>query len=167
MIARRDRAERSGLRRAIVVFVLACLLPLAIPRTLLAQVAIFPIQNLTFGTLRPGMPEYVDADDVARRAELQIVGSGRVVLTFALPAEMTSVGGHRVPLEFQKGDAMLVTRDGAREQDFDPAKPKHFTITDRDGGGTLCIGGMALPDASSAPGRYTAMITIQVVTPGT
>jgi hypothetical protein len=113
------------------------------------------------------MPEYVDADDVARRAELQIVGSGRVVVTFALPAEMTSPSGHRVPLEFQKGDAMLLTRAGDREQDFDPNKPKHFNIKDSDGGGTLCLGGMALPDASQPPGRYTAMITIQVVTPGT
>jgi hypothetical protein len=77
------------------------------------------------------------------------------------------VGGHHVPLEFQKGDAMLVTRDGDREKNFDPAKPKHFVIKDRDGGGTLCIGGMALPDAAAAPGRYTATITIQVVTPGT
>ncbi len=166
MIARRAQAERKEVRRAIVVFALALLLPF-VPARLHAQVAIFPIQNLTFGTLRPGMPEYVAADDVARRAELQIVGSGRVVVTFALPAQMTSPSGHRVALEFRKGDAMLVTRAGDREKHFDPNKPKHFTIKDRDGGGTLCIGGMALPDASQPPGRYTAMITIQVVTPGT
>jgi len=167
MTARRTRADRTRIRRAILVFLPAVLLPLASPGTLHGQVAIFPIQNLTFGTLRPGMPEYVDADDVARRAELQIVGSGRVVVTFALPAALTSLDGHVVPLAFAKGDAMLVTRDGGREQDFDPAKPKHFVIRDKDGGGTLCIGGMALPDASAAPGRYTARITIQVVTPGT
>ena len=167
MIARRAREDQHPVRRAIVVFALAAFLPLLAPARLHAQVAVFPIQNLTFGTLRPGMPEYVDADDLARRAELQIVGSGKVVITFGLPTSMTSPSGHHVALEFQKGDAMLVTRDGAREKDFDPRKPKNFNIKDRDGGGTLCLGGMALPDASQPPGRYTAMITIQVVTPGT
>jgi hypothetical protein len=172
MTARRPPADPTRVRRAIVVFASALASALAwpgllAPARLHAQVAVFPIQNLRFGTLRAGMPEYVDADDVARRAELQIVGSGRVVVTFALPAEMTSVGGHRVPLEFRKGDAMLVTRDGDRDQDFDPNKPKQFNIKPGDGGGTLCLGGTALPDASQPPGRYTAMITIQVVTPGT
>jgi hypothetical protein len=167
MTARRTPADRIETLRAIVVFFLAALLPLVLPGALYGQVAVFPIQNLTFGTLRPGTPEYVAAGDVARRAELQIVGSGRIVVTFALPAAMTSPGGHVVPLEFARGDAMLVTRDDGREQDFDPAKPKNFVISDKDGGGTLCLGGMALPDASAAPGRYTARITIQVVTPGT
>jgi hypothetical protein len=154
-------------RSAIVVFALSALLPLLAPSALPAQVAVFPVQNLSFGTIRAGMPEYVAPDDVARRAELELVGSGRVVITIALPTEMVSAGGHHVPLLFDHGDATFADRGGGKERSFDPNKSANFNIKASDGGGTICLGGMALPDASQPPGRYTATITVQVVTPGT
>jgi hypothetical protein len=168
MTAHRTRATQG--RGAIVVFALsALLLQVLAPGALLAQVAVFPIQNLSFGTIRAGMPEYVSPDDVARRAELELVGSGTVVITLALPADMVSAGGHRVPLLFDRGDGMFVSRGPGRGKDrtFDPNKPSTFHINARDGGGTLCLGATALPSASQPPGRYTATITVQVVAPGT
>jgi len=166
MTAHRTRVPQG--RSAIVVFALSTLLLLA-PSDLVAQVAVFPVQNLTFGTIRAGMPEYVSPDDVARRAELELVGSGTVVITIALPADMVSAGGHRVPLLFERGDGLFVSRGRGqgRDRTFDPNKPSTFHINASDGGGTLCLGGTALPDASQPPGRYTATITVQVVTPGT
>ena len=56
---------------------------------------------------------------------------------------------------------------GKQDKTFDPTKPYSFKIHPKDGGGTIYLGGMALPDASQPPGRYTATITVQVVTPGT
>ncbi len=120
MTAHRSKATQG--RSAIVVFALSALLPLLAPGALHAQVAVFPVQNLSFGTIRAGMPEYVAPDDVARRAELELVGSGTVVITFALPTEMVSVGGHRVPLQFDRSDAIFVYRGGSAEKSFDPNK---------------------------------------------
>jgi hypothetical protein len=165
MSTHRTRATQG--RGAIVVFALSALLPLLAPAPLQAQVAVFPVQNLSFGTIRAGMPEYVAPDDVARRAELELVGSGKVVITIALPAEMVSAGGHRVPLSFDRADALFVDRGGGKDRTFDPTRPSTFNIKASDGGGTVCLGGTALPDASQPPGRYTATITVQVVTPGT
>jgi len=165
MTAHRTRATQG--RSAIVVFALSSLL--LAPAPLAAQVALFPVQNLSFGTIRAGMPEHVSPDDVARRAELELVGSGVVVITIALPADMVSAGGHRLPLLFERGDGLFLARGPGRGQDrtFDPNKPRNFHINASEGGGTVCLGGTALPDASQPPGRYTATITVQVVTPGT
>jgi hypothetical protein len=165
MTAHRTPAT-TGRCAKIVVFLLA-LAAFPAPRPLNAQVAVFPTQNLSFGTLRAGAAEYVDCADATRRAELEIFGSGNVVVTFSLPSEMVSSAGHRLALSFSNGDAVVELKGGKQDKSFDPNKPYQVKITGKDRGGTIFLGGMALPDASQAPGRYTATITVQVVTPGT
>lgn len=156
------RITATLIRYALVVSLAA-----TAPGTLLAQVAVFPVQDLSFGTLRAGSAEQVDPADPMRRAEIEMVGSGNVVITFGLPTEMVSIAGHRLPLQFVKGDAEIEMKGTGRDRDFDPNKPKSIKIKDKEGGARLYLGGLALPTLSQPPGRYRATITVQVVTPGT
>ncbi len=157
------RITATLVRCALVVSLAAA----AAPGALRAQVAVFPLQGLSFGTLRAGSAEQVVTGDPVRRAELELIGSGDVVITFGLPTEMVNVAGHRLPLQFVKGDAEIEMKGTGRDRDFDPHKPKSIKIKDKEGGARLYLGGLALPTISQPPGRYRATITIQVVTPGT
>ena len=163
MSAHRTATTLARCALVIVAFVVSALAPAALD----AQVFLFPVQDLRFGNLRPGMAELVDPDDAVRRGELELVGDGTVVISIGLPTEMVSVGGHRLPLSFDKKDAVLEMRDSGKDKDFDPTKPKKIKIKAKDGGARILLGGMALPDASQPPGRYTATITVQIVTAGT
>ena len=149
------------------IMVVSLVAALLAPGALHAQIAVFPVQNLSFGTLRPGAAELVDTDDPVRRAEFELVGSGNVVVSVALPTEMVSASGARLSLSFSKKDAALEERGSGKVKSFDPHKSRHFNIKDRDGGARIYLGGMALPDASQPPGRYTATVVIQIVAAGT
>lgn len=131
-----------------------------------AQVAILPLRGLSFGVLRPGSAELVDAEDAGRRAELLLLGTGSVTITLRLPTEMVTPTGFRLPLQFKKGDAEVVTKSG-EDRSWDPNKPKDIKIKAGELGAMLYLGGMALPDAAQPPGQYRATITVQVMTPGT
>ena len=157
MIAHRAAATLA--RCAIMVFLMTA--------DLGAQVAVFPVQDLSFGTLRAGASEVVDPLDRVRRAEIELVGSGNVVITFGLPTEMVSTTGHRLPLQFARGDAELEIKNSGKDRSWDPNKSKNIKIKPKEGGARLYLGGLALPTATQPPGRYSATITVQVVTPGT
>jgi hypothetical protein len=132
-----------------------------------AQVAVFPVQDLSFGILRPGSPEQVATEDPMRRAEIELIGTGNVTITFGLPSEMVSVSGSRLPLQFTKGDAEIEMRGSGKDKDFDPTKSKTIKIKNKEGGARIYLGGLAFPTSKQPPGRYRATITVQVVTPGT
>lgn len=159
------RTSAMPVRGAIVVFTL--LLALAAPSPASSQVAVFPVRDLTFGTLRAGVSERVSPLDPARRAEIELVGAGNVVLTFGLPTEMVGASGQRLPLQFGKADAEIEFLGSGKAQSFDPTKPKTVNIKKGDGGARVYLGGSALPTLGQPPGRYHATITLQVVTPGT
>ncbi len=163
MSAPRTAATLARVALMVVSFVLAP----AANGALHAQVALFPVQNLSFGNLRPGAPELVGADDAVRRAELELVGDGTVVITVGLPTEMVNMDGARLPLSFSRGDAVIEMRDSGKDKSFDPNKPKQIKIKQKEGGARIYLGGMALPDASQPPGHYTATVTIQIVAAGT
>ena len=162
-------AHRTTATLARCALTVASLLSLAVWATgdLHAQVALFPVQNLTFGDLRPGQTELVGIDDPVRRAELELVGTGRVIITVGLPAEMLSVDGHRLRLDFSNKDAALEMRNSGKVRTFNPNKSKRIKIGKNEDGARIHIGGMALPDAAQPAGRYSATITIQIVAAGT
>jgi hypothetical protein len=147
---------------------LAFLAPCALLVGLLAtpvegQIAVLPVQNLSFGQLRAGQAELVSPDDRARRGEFEIVGSGRVTITLILPTQMVSAGGSSLPLSFGKDDVTLEFAETGRDRTFNPSKPHSVNIKKKEGGASLHIGGLALPAASQPPGHYGATLTIQIV----
>lgn len=152
--------------RGAVVFLLLALAALA-PRPAASQVSVFPTQDLSFGILRAGVADQVDPLDPARRGEIELLGTGHVVITFGLPTEMVSPTGQRLPLQFDKGDAEIEIKGSGKTQSFDPTKSKSVNIKKNEGGARIYLGGLAMPTATQPPGRYRATITLQVVAPGT
>lgn len=131
------------------------------------QVSVFPVQDLSFGTLRPGVAARVAPEDAQRRAEIEVLGSGRLVLTLGLPDALVSATGHRIPLSFSNQDAMLVFRASAKSHTFNPANPTNVNVKDSEGGLSFFLGGQASPAFDTPPGAYTAKIVLQVAARGT
>lgn len=134
---------------------------------LAGQVSVFPVQDLSFGPLRPGVDERVTTDDAQRRAELEVLGTGKLVLTLGLPAELVSVAGHRIPLDFANQDAQVVFRASGKSHSFNPRNPTNLNVKDSEGGLSIFLGGLASPALTTPPGSYTAKIVVQVAAPGT
>ncbi len=132
-----------------------------------ASVSIFPVQGLRFGTLLPGVTTQVPVGDGQRRAELRLVGGGRVTIAFDLPPALLSPGGARLPLVFGPSDGLFTFERGNRQSTFDPRAPLQLTLPPGQGSGSLFLGGTAAPAAGQAPGTYTGTITVRVVAPGT
>jgi hypothetical protein len=146
----------------------ACLLAaaLALPGPCPAQsrgtVSALPVQGLGFGVLAAGIPSPVGPEDAARRAVVELVGSGQVTLTFALPAGLTEPGGAVLPLRFGATDGRIVFPRSSRIIEFDPAAPVTFSIPPGIGGARVFLGGTAEPDARQPPGSYAGTITVHV-----
>ncbi len=154
------------MRRILLALVAAVLAGLA-PGVLGGQVAVLPLQNLSFGTLRAGVGTVVDPSDPTRRAEIELVGAGEVVITFHLPRALLNSGGRELPLHFGRGDAVLELKGSGRRFPFDPTKPRNIRIRRPEGGARVYLGGTARPDPAQPPGEYRATIVLQIVAPGT
>jgi hypothetical protein len=129
-----------------------------------ATVAVLPVQGLRFGVLASGLPIEVSPLDGTRRAAIELVGSGRVTVTFELPTALRSGhDGPGLPLRFGVGDGRVTFPGSGRVLVFDPSLPVSFSIPPGSGGATVHLGGTALPGPRQAPGDYGAEITVQVV----
>ncbi|MBW3570271.1 MAG: hypothetical protein KY467_04120 [Gemmatimonadetes bacterium] len=126
-----------------------------------------PVQGLRFGLLSAGAPAVVSPLDAARRATLELAGSGHVTLTFELPTGLASRGGATLPLWFGPGDGRIVFARSSREIVFDPNEPVSFTLPPGLGSATVYLGGAAQPGAGQPPGEYTAAITVFLVVANT
>ncbi|HEX9950502.1 MAG TPA: hypothetical protein VGB53_01940 [Rubricoccaceae bacterium] len=133
---------------ALAAFALGPALPAA------AQ-AVVPVQGLTFGLLLPGVPETVGPDDVWRRAEVRVEGSGPVEVRFLLP-DALHAGGARLP--FRLGEATVSIGD-APPVPFDPAAPLRVTIPPAIGSITFYVGGTATASTQNA-GAYEATLSV-------
>lgn len=132
-----------------------------------AQITVFPIQGLAFGTLQPGVDERVLPTDADRRGEVEIRGTGRLSVRMRLPLWMTSSSGQRLPIQFRSGDGRYSWLKNGREWRFDPTRPTRIRIPQGQQGARLFFGGTARPAAGQAAGIYRALITIQVSNTGT
>lgn len=131
-----------------------------------AQLSVYPLQGLTFGTIPAGSPAVVDAADVARRAELDIRGNGTYTLNVILPNRMTSVQGAQFPLSFRNTDGIIYMPRLRLSYRFDPTTPTSLWIPFWESGVSIYLGGTAVPATSQPPGVYTATITVQVINSG-
>lgn len=149
--------------RKIVVW---CALLVA-PFPLSGQLSVYPVQDLAFGTIPAGSPAVVNATDVARRAELDIRGSGSYTLNVILPTQMMSVQGAHFPLSFSNTDGIVYMPRLRWTYRFNPTTPTSLWIPWWESGVSIYLGGTAVPATSQPPGVYTATITVQVINSGT
>jgi hypothetical protein len=125
-------------------------------------VAALPVQGLRFGVLAAGIPSPVSPGDAARRAVVEVVGSGQVTLTLTLPQELLAPDGAALPLHFAPTDGRIVFPRGERVIEFDPRLPVSFNIPPGQGGAQVHLGGTAAPGPRQPPGSYGGTITVHV-----
>lgn len=127
-----------------------------------STVLALPVQGLRFGVLSAGVPSVVSPADGARRAAVELVGTGHVTLTFQLPPALRTPGGAALPLRFGPTDGRIVFPRGDRVIEFDPSVPLNFTIPPGLGAAQIFLGGTAAPGTRQPPGSYDGVITVQV-----
>jgi hypothetical protein len=132
-----------------------------------AQTAIYPVRNLTFGELNPGLASSVLPSDAARRAELDLQGSGALIVTILPPGQLTSPSGAGLPVIFGLTHGVVRWRKSGNEFVFDPNLPYAFTLPKGQDGAWIYLGGTAVPSPSQAPGQYSATITVTITPAGT
>lgn len=167
--AERSRRAAAPFRRSAGAWLCAALLLVASPAAAQGNgtVQAMPVQGLRFGLLSAGAPAVVNPLDAARRATLELAGSGHVTITFDLPAGLASRGGAVLPLRFGPGDGRIVFARSTREIVFDPNEPVSFTLPPGLGSATVYLGGAAQPAAGQPPGEYAAAITVFLVVANT
>lgn len=138
---------------------------MAAPAT--GQITLFPRQGLAFGTLMPGIPDHVAPTDAARRAELEIVGSGDFNVVVQVPAALATPAGQTLPLSFAAGDGLIQWRKSNQQTAFQPGETVTMRIPKGIGGAYVWVGGTAQPAAGQPPGSYSAIITVQIIPAGT
>jgi len=132
-----------------------------------AQVSLFPRQGLSFGTLSPGVPEWIAPTDAARRAEVELVGAGDYTILVDVPAALVSAAGGAMPLSFGVADGMIRWKKSNHEQSFQPGQSVEIRIPPGIGGAYVWIGGTAQPTTSQRPGNYAGAITVRIMAAGT
>lgn len=127
---------------------------------------VVPLQQLTFGTLIPGVPEVVTVNDVARRAMIALSGTNAVDVTFLLPAALESAAGDLIPLRFGPGDGGLMSSAVSPALPINPHDSRRVVLAP-DHAMHLLLGGVALPAPGQRPGHYAARVVILISQPGT
>jgi hypothetical protein len=150
---------------ALGVLLLAC--PLRVGAQPPGEVSVHPVQDLAFGTLRPGVVEGVSPRDGSRRAEVEIRGKGSYLLEVLLPPVMTSAAGFSFPLRFNPGDGVVHWLKSGTELPLNPTSPYALVLPPNEKGALIWLGGTALPPTGQPPGAYSASITLRVTQLGT
>jgi|ERR1041384_348798 hypothetical protein len=123
------------------------------------------VQSLTFGTVLPGLPAVVLRTNAVSAGQFDLVGphDSQAALTFTLPPVMTGPAAATMPLLFGASDAgYSQTQSIGSQVGFDPKQP--FVITfNKNGRGTIFLGGTAQPAVTQQAGNYTATVTLTVV----
>ncbi len=142
-------------------------IPLLLPSPLLGQFSVYPVQDLAFGQIPAGTPSAIAPTDAARRAEVDVGGTGLYTLNVILPTEMVTMSGARFPISFDSSDGILRYRRLGWQLSFDPTTPTSVWIPWWESGASVYLGGTAEPAASQPPGQYRATITVQIINSGT
>jgi len=120
--------------------------------------------DLTFGTVLPGIPVHVTPGDALRAALFEIQGpSGAAIrIELALPDAMTANEGARLPLFFgPESGAFGLTRGPHEALDFNPINPLITTLSN-EGRLYVRLGGTAQPSRPQDGGSYRGTILLTV-----
>jgi hypothetical protein len=145
-------------------FLILILLSIA-PHIALAQ-NITVNDNLSFGSIFPGVPKTISKYASGEAAEFHIAGTpdAEVAIDFTLPPYMYTTGDN-MQLIFSTTDCAIDssrTPDQAHPMD-DNINPRH-TIISRLGsdGLTIWLGGSVVPTLNQKPGDYSGIIVLTV-----
>ena len=122
------------------------------------------VRDLTFGTVLPGVPRVISRTDPTNSGQLDLVGTknNQVLLTFVLPLVMTGPASATMPLSFGGSDAGYSDTQAIGSQvAFDPKQPFLVTLN-KNGRGSIFIGGTAQPGTSQRAGPYTGTLALTV-----
>ncbi len=137
---------------------------LAAPSAARAQ-AVVGTQNLSFGSVIPGVPTTVLRTDPVRSGQIRITGAGlfrSVTLRFTLPTVMNGPSGATMPITFAATDAGVSWQGTIGTQTtFNPNAP--FNTILWLGSGTVFLGGRVNPAPAQLGGSYSGTITLTVI----
>ena len=137
------------------------------PAAASGQLSVFPVQDLSFGLVQPGVPEVVLPSQPTRRAEFDVVaGRGTYIVQVTLPASLVSATLGVLPLSFSNTDGVVEIGRRGKLDSFDPKVPYSFKLNRNDGGAAIYIGGTAVPSPTQQPGLYSATMTIMITNSG-
>lgn len=120
------------------------------------------VQDLTFGTILPGVPITILRSDPINSGQFEIRGQRltEVLVDLLLPGELVGPVGSSIPLVFGPGSAGYSVSGAIGAQvSFDPDVPQAFTLPGN-GRGTIFLGGTATPPPQLPAGAYAATITV-------
>lgn len=121
-------------------------------------------QDLSFGTLIPGVPVTISRFDPASAGQFEIRGQRglEVRIDLTLPSSLTAGASATMPLEFTSVDGGLATdRTVGGTQSFDPRLPVTVVLPGN-GKAYVYLGGTVRPAPDQAIGPYAATITLTV-----
>lgn len=121
---------------------------------------------LTFGVVFPGLSRHVLRTDPVGSGEFSVSGQKflQILLQFTLPASLTGPGGSAMPLGFGSNDAGYSPTTIGAQVGFDPNAGAAVQL-DKNGRGSVFLGGTAQPTTAQAPGTYTGIVVLTVIVP--
>ncbi len=126
--------------------------------------------NLSFGTVYPGIPKAISKTTAGLAAEFFISGTAgnEVTIEFALPTYM-NIGSSNMQVIFQETDCAIDTSATPDQSnpEFNNLDPWH-TLTYRIGSSGLYVwlGGILVPGLTQSEGSYASNIVITVTYTG-
>jgi len=121
-------------------------------------------QDLTFGSLLPGVAVHVLRSDAVRSGQFSLRGerNSQVQMVFTLPVNMAGPLGATLPLSFGATDGGFSAAESITNQvGFDPRAPALGTLSSN-GRATIFLGGTATPSPTQQAGSYSGTITLTV-----
>lgn len=132
-------------------------------RTTAPPLQVASVQDLTFGTIFPGVVTTVQPTDPAAGQYTVTNGTGKTIqaqLVFALPSTVTSAASSTVPLNFPPASAGFTPTGSLADLVlFDPNVPFTVTISAKSTG-RVFLGGSLQPNGGQSAGSYTAIIVL-------
>jgi len=132
-----------------------------------SQIQVIGQQDLTFGSLFPGIPERVLPTDGVRAGEFRIRGprNMEIILQFTLPAVMVGPGAATMPLSYAANDGLYDPQGPAPSVAFDPTAPFINRLPNNQRA-RVFLGATATPSFSQAAGDYSAAVVLTVALTG-
>lgn len=136
-----------------------------VPVLVVPPLTALAINDLSFGTVLPGIPVSVSTSDPRHAGQFEVRGpaDASIRIEFTLPAGLASGGGALLPVAFGPGDGFADCSHDTppRTFAFDPHLPLIATIGSS-GMFFLRVGGTVTPSPIQSGGVYGATIAITV-----